>query len=1105
MPTPTTDIQVTLSFCQDEVTLTHNARTVWLHLRDGVVVGAAGQPALPYRKCLVSVPFDTVSLGVDADEGAAISLGAGLVVDAIQPDAPTLLGTKIRKALPDRAAYASTNTLPRQPLRVVGIQRLGGLTVAEILVCPFRYRPASGELELVSTMRLTVRCTLRGAARTKARSLVELQFERRASERLRRLVQNPADVERHLSFDHTISPTDLTLFPVVKHVIVTTAALVPSFQRLADWRSLLGLPSRVVAVEDIVAGAVPDTSSAVFWKPTGYADGATRDTGEAVRNFVKWAAISWATEYVVLGGDTQIVPARQGIQTACSTVNYGTLATPDLSAPAWYAPTASSALAGAPATNVHDDDLTTVWRCAAGDASPWLRLDLSAHTPINTVVLTWAAAHATGYALDATQDGTTWTTIYTTTTAPGGTETLSFTPRSASGLRLRITSGAAFALATVKVHGPQRAGYSGTAYAVDATTTRVYLSRWMTPNPGDLAAGDLVLVLDGAHKGQRIPYDPAASPTHLGWRFVDALVGPASPSATSTSYLEIRGPADWHGQPLLLKGDLNYIATDLYFADVAASEYPTSAQHDWDADANEVYGERYGGEIDRVNALADLCVGRLPATTVAQADVLVDKILRYERYLRHDPALGDVPLPASFGHAVLLGSQNWYDDTTGSLDWSAQGNEDIRHMLLGVSSAFSITRRYEDAADVAAADVGPDLAAASNAAIVAAVGAGPNVVALSSHGSPGYLCYLGSADVDGLSSTPGIWYGNACSTNHFDDPGGPCLGERALLNPNGGGVAYVGNSRFGWTGDNPLELAFWQEMTSSGILGAMIDAAHLAAGEWGKYSLNLLGDPAMRVWSAAAQAPVVTHPAEICTGTQNVTVHVAVGGSPFAGATVSLTIPGVLSATGQTGAGGDAVISVTTSAAATMNVAVSGKNLLPYTGTLKVKVCGGSCGAKIICKPAICGPAISCHSAIGCGLAVACKPKVSCGLPIDCKQLIHCSHAIICHAAVVCHEEILCGTRIACGAEILCRARLGACPPVVAGCLPRVDACTRLRPGEDINPGDIRTIFDLPDVLELARRFETPEVQEKLGRLPAEMRKALELMAQRVRKEENLG
>ena len=272
MPTPTTDVQVTLSFCQDDVTLTHNARTVRLRLRDGVIVGAAGQPALPYRRCLVSVPFDAVSVGVDADEGAAISLGAGLVVEPIQPDAPTLLGARIRRAAPDAAAYASATALPRQPLRVVGLSRLGGLAVAEVLVCPFRYRPASGELALVSSVRLTVRCTLRGAARARARSLMQLQFERRASDRLRRLVLNPAEVERHLSFDHTISPADLTLFPVIKHVIITTAALAPSFQRLADWRSLLGVPSRVVAVEDIVAGAVPDTSGAVFWKPAGYAD-----------------------------------------------------------------------------------------------------------------------------------------------------------------------------------------------------------------------------------------------------------------------------------------------------------------------------------------------------------------------------------------------------------------------------------------------------------------------------------------------------------------------------------------------------------------------------------------------------------------------------------------------------------------------------------------------------------------------------------------------------------------------------------------------------------------------------------------------------------------
>ena len=43
---------------------------------------------------------------------------------------------------------------------------------------------------------------------------------------------------------------------------------------------------------------------------------------------------------------------------------------------------------------------------------------------ISQVVLNWEAAYATGYQIQTSDDGTTWTTIYTTTTGTGGIETL---------------------------------------------------------------------------------------------------------------------------------------------------------------------------------------------------------------------------------------------------------------------------------------------------------------------------------------------------------------------------------------------------------------------------------------------------------------------------------------------------------------------------------------------------------------------------------------------------------------------------------------------------------------------------------------------------------
>ncbi|ACU75494.1 coagulation factor 5/8 type domain protein [Catenulispora acidiphila DSM 44928] len=86
--------------------------------------------------------------------------------------------------------------------------------------------------------------------------------------------------------------------------------------------------------------------------------------------------------------------------------------------------TASSAEnATYPASNAVDGSTTTRWSSAFSDPQ-WLEVDLGATATIDKVVLNWEAAYATGYQIQTSNDGTTWTSIYSTTTSTGGVQTL---------------------------------------------------------------------------------------------------------------------------------------------------------------------------------------------------------------------------------------------------------------------------------------------------------------------------------------------------------------------------------------------------------------------------------------------------------------------------------------------------------------------------------------------------------------------------------------------------------------------------------------------------------------------------------------------------------
>ncbi|WP_414639706.1 discoidin domain-containing protein [Actinocrinis sp.] len=91
-------------------------------------------------------------------------------------------------------------------------------------------------------------------------------------------------------------------------------------------------------------------------------------------------------------------------------------------------PTTASSLESAayPASNATDGNTGTRWSSAFSDPQ-WLQVDLGQSASISQVVLQWEAAYATGFQIQTSNDANTWTSIYSTTTGTGGTQTLNIT------------------------------------------------------------------------------------------------------------------------------------------------------------------------------------------------------------------------------------------------------------------------------------------------------------------------------------------------------------------------------------------------------------------------------------------------------------------------------------------------------------------------------------------------------------------------------------------------------------------------------------------------------------------------------------------------------
>ena len=115
--------------------------------------------------------------------------------------------------------------------------------------------------------------------------------------------------------------------------------------------------------------------------------------------------------------------------------------------------------AGTPASAAVDGNTGTRWSSQFSDPQ-WLQVDLGSTQSICEVVLNWETAAGKAYQIQTSNDGSTWTSIYSTTTGTGGTETLNV---SGSGRYIRMygtarTTGYGYSLWEFSVYGGSNGG-----------------------------------------------------------------------------------------------------------------------------------------------------------------------------------------------------------------------------------------------------------------------------------------------------------------------------------------------------------------------------------------------------------------------------------------------------------------------------------------------------------------------------------------------------------------------------------------------------------------------------------------------------------------------
>jgi hypothetical protein len=199
------------------------------------------------------------------------------------------------------------------PVVYLGTGYLHGYSIASFAVHPLHQ--AGGNIVLDRRFDLHISTREGPDARdVSARKRDRPAADHSARAGISRLVVNPRDAAGY-DFarvapgppERAFAPTDAPSLEgsPVDYLIVTGSAMAGEYQRLADWKTAKGVPT-VVRTTD--------------WIQAHCRNGV--DLAETIRFFLRDAYEKWGTRWVLLGGDTDVIPARYAYSTFLGEVSY---------------------------------------------------------------------------------------------------------------------------------------------------------------------------------------------------------------------------------------------------------------------------------------------------------------------------------------------------------------------------------------------------------------------------------------------------------------------------------------------------------------------------------------------------------------------------------------------------------------------------------------------------------------------------------------------------------------------------------------------------------------------------------------------------------------
>ena len=263
-------------------------------------------PKLPVIIESFVIPFDAQVTNIDVVVKGKNLLNRSLLIVPVDP--PISIGNDFATSSlkPDGAIYNSSLAYPTENVKIISDVYEHGYHVVTVEVCPFEYVPLNKALSLLDLTFTINYMQSRGV--TEYPQYQSSKSANRAYRFVYSKVKNKQDMNRFSNQrtgiisneslnmnERSLGASNTIVNIIPEYLIVTKNELKPTFQRLADWKTKKGVPTVVMTIEEVQA------------------QNEGCDLAEKIRNYLKKCRQNWGSDFfVLLGGDTNIIPERMG-------------------------------------------------------------------------------------------------------------------------------------------------------------------------------------------------------------------------------------------------------------------------------------------------------------------------------------------------------------------------------------------------------------------------------------------------------------------------------------------------------------------------------------------------------------------------------------------------------------------------------------------------------------------------------------------------------------------------------------------------------------------------------------------------------------------------